>query len=418
MELESSETVCTYLNLSMTPTCSPFLNHPVVKILAGVGILLGAFSGLPGAAETKSITSRPTPEKEFRLFVGIDVKVMHDEEFVTVSDFVNDRAHLDIEEAPQLPLHLLQNIKFVHATKLSRNPISIGEIETEETWGKETDAGDWMRQQAALQGYGSDQVDMLNQNVADAIGKPSGVVTNPDGSTVDLGDPLGEALDAQQAFTTQNSQLMNSDFYADRVQGQQSGGHDALIIHTTLSSPVPVVGAYVVGVTRVRTDQQGVTDVVFFRELDSLGPEPRKIRIRQDDMPRGFEIQSIDLHVYREGQELVSDQSEKQFALTRDEALEYLALDRISSHRGETLPAEPAWALAPAALFASDRPREFDFPLSVHVDAKGRVTKVDESVVVPGQIAEVVSDLMFLPAIENGRAVESVAQINLRDFFR
>ena len=412
MELKSSETVCTYLNLPMTPTCLPLLN------LAGVGILLGAFSGLPGAAETKSITSRPSPEKAFRLFVGIDVKVMHDEEFVTVTDFVNQRAHLDTKRSPEMPLHLLQNIKFVHATKLSRNPISIGDIETEFAWGTEADAGDWMRQQAALQGYGADQIDLLNQSVANAVGKPSGVETLPDGSTIDHGDPLGDALNAQQAFTTQNSQLMNSDFYADRVQGQEGGGHNALIIETTISSPVPIASAYLVGVTRVRTDLEGVNDVVFFREIGSLGPDPRNIRIRQDDMPRGFEVQKIDLHVYREGQELVSDQSEKQFALTRDEALEYLTLDRISSRRGETLPAEPAWALAPAALFASDRPRDFDFPLSVHVDAKGRVTKVDESVVVPGQIADVVSDLMFLPAIENGMAVDSIAQINLSDFFR
>ena len=82
------------------------------------------------------------------------------------------------------------------------------------------------------------------------------------------------------------------------------------------------------------------------------------------------------------------------------------------------MPAEPAWSLAPAELLASEQPNEFDFPLTVHVDAKGHVTRVDESTIVPGQISQIVGDLMFFPATENGAAIASVAQINLRDFFR
>ena len=54
----------------------------------------------------------------------------------------------------------------------------------------------------------------------------------------------------------------------------------------------------------------------------------------------------------------------------------------------------------------------------MHVDAKGHVIKIDETSIVPGQIGEIINDLMFMPAIENGVAVSSQAQVNLRDFFQ
>ena len=74
--------------------------------------------------------------------------------------------------------------------------------------------------------------------------------------------------------------------------------------------------------------------------------------------------------------------------------------------------------MAPSELLASKRPKDFDFPLTLDIDAKGRVTRVDESTIVPGQISQIVGELMFFPAIENRAAIASMAQVNLRDFFR
>ena len=235
---------------------------------------------------------------------------------------------------------------------------------------------------------------------------------------VDFGDPTGDAVQNLNNFTTNFGDLTNPGARAGDSDDWNEGEHDALIIKTSISSPHAVADAYVVGIVRIKTREDGPSDVVFFQEIGSLGPTAKKLHIRKDNMPTGFELVDIDLHVYREGQELVSNQSPKQFALTRDEALEYLALERVSGNRGMTLPAKPAWSLAPSALLASERPGDFDFPLTVHVDAKGHVIKIDETSIVPGQIGEIINDLMFMPAIENGVAVSSQAQVNLRDFFQ
>ena len=383
-----------------------------------LGLTVGLASASLAAVKTHSVNSQPTPERDIRLFVGIDIKALWQDEFATVTDYTNQRARLDAPSRPALPTSRLERVQFIHATKLSSNPLEFSEVETEFAKGTAQDLGEWMRRQSALQSYADDQVNILNQGVAASAGKPSGEQVQPDGSVVDFGDPTGDAVQNLNNFTTNFGDLTNPGARAGDSDDWNEGEHDALIIKTSISSPHAVADAYVVGIVRIKTREGGPSDVVFFQEIGSLGPTAKKLHIRKDNMPTGFELVDIDLHVYREGQELVSNQSPKQFALTRDEALEYLALERVSGNRGMTLPAKPAWSLAPSALLASERPGDFDFPLTVHVDAKGHVIKIDETSIVPGQIGEIINDLMFMPAIENGVAVSSQAQVNLRDFFQ
>ncbi|MDB4473783.1 hypothetical protein N9023_02155 [Opitutaceae bacterium] len=385
-------------------------------ILPGLGLTMAAAPETP-VTSPHSVASRPTPAKDFRLFVGIDIKAFWGDDFATVTDFVNDRARLDSPDRPALPLNRLERVGFEHSTKLSRNSIEISEIETELASGTDSDVQESMRRQSTLQSYADDQIDILNQNVAESFGKPSGEQVQPDGSVVDFGDPSGDAVMNLNNFTANYSSMANPAFHTSNLDATADGKHNALIIKTTISSPQPIADAYLVGLVRVSTLAEGLKNVIFFRDLGSIDSTPKPLRIRKDNMPEGFELKDIDLHVYREGQEIASGLSEKQFALTREEALEYLTLARISSNRGKTLPAEPAWSLAPSELLASQRPKDFDFPLTVHVDAKGRVIRVDESTIVPGQISQIVGELMFFPAIKNGAAIESVAQVNLRDFF-
>tara|TARA_B110000483_G_scaffold98576_2_gene120889 strand:+ start:1465 stop:2604 length:1140 start_codon:yes stop_codon:yes gene_type:complete len=379
---------------------------------------VGLASASLAAVKTHSVNSQPTPERDIRLFVGIDIKALWQDEFATVTDYTNQRARLDAPSRPALPTSRLERVQFIHATKLSSNPLEFSEVETEFAKGTAKDLGEWMRRQSALQSYADDQVNILNQGVAASAGKPSGEQVQPDGSVVDFGDPTGDAVQNLNNFTTNFGDLTNPGARAGDSDDWNEGEHDALIIKTSISSPHAVADAYVVGIVRIKTREGGPSDVVFFQEIGSLGPTAKKLHIRKDNMSTGFELVDIDLHVYREGQELVSNQSPKQFALTRDEALEYLALERVSGNRGMTLPAKPAWSLAPSALLASERPGDFDFPLTVHVDAKGHVIKIDETSIVPGRIGEIINDLMFMPAIENGVAVSSQAQVNLRDFFQ
>lgn len=366
-----------------------------------------------------TIESRPSPERNYRLFVGVDVKVLHQDDFTPVADFANHTAVLAGDTRARIPTHLIDRIRFDHATKIARASIRLDAITTDRDYSAGANPR-WtqMQAQAAVQAQREDRLSTLQRGITIAAGTPqSAAVTLPDGTTVS-DNSLAKAVAEYSNFANASSKQADTAYFVGQASADAADdAFDSIVVRTTVSAPQPIVDAYIVGVARIRVDD-ALSDVIFFHEVAEIGPEPREIRMRKDGLPPGFEVDSVVLHVYRQGQELVTDQSEKQFALTRDEALEYLTLERLSSHRGETLPASPAWSLAPDALLASRNPEEFDLPMTVQVDERGRVLAIDTPARVPPRIADVATEVVFLPAIENGVAVAGTARLNLRDFFR
>ncbi|GAB5558373.1 MAG: hypothetical protein SynsKO_00200 [Synoicihabitans sp.] len=412
------------------------MNYPTSLRRLGFTLAIATLApaALTAESQPRSVNSQAAPARDFRLFVGLDIQALWNEEFATVTDYVNNRARLDAPDRPALPTSRLEGVRFQHTTKLSRNIISLDEIETEFAHGTQQDVGAWMRQQVAIQTATADQTDLISATVGRAqlaatttnTGTSSTVNSSGRREAGTTGTSESSASNPTMNQLTrdlnnlqdQNTALDETGAFDDEVYGLESSTHDALIITAKISSPTPVADAYLVGLARIRTEEKKSQDVIFFRDIGNLDSSPKDLRIRKNDMPPGFKLLDLDLHIFREGQEIPSDKSEKQFALTRDETLEYLTLDRVSSNRGKTLPPTPVWSLAPAPLLATEGPRRFDFPITVHVDAKGRVTEFDESVIVPEQIAELARDLPFMPALKDGVPVSGIARINLSDFYQ
>ena len=380
---------------------------------------------LSARSPQRTVESRTSPDREYRLFVGVDIKIHHDDDFGIVTDFKDSIAQIDGSDDARIDVRQASRVRFEPNTKVGRAPIKISDVETRRAFSARNDPRrQWVSRQVQVQAYQQDQLadqvrilgnaaQYSGNGMAQAGGGASGGGTPFYNPTIDKAD---RALAAFKADTAARS---DDQFYAQRGHDEEanSAQQDALVVEAMISSPQPIADAYVVGIARVQ--KEGVqSDIIFFDDLGSLGPEPRKIAVRKDGLPTDIEVLDVSLHVFREGQELVSDQSDKQFALTRDEALEYLTLAHTSSHRGETLAAQPAWSLAPSALFAADDADRFDYPLRVSVDDRGRVTAIDENAVLPPAIRSIVEDLVFIPALSHGVAVASDTSFNLRDFFR
>lgn len=391
-----------------------FFSHRLIS----AAVLLAGLTALNADAAPHSVSSQAAPAREFRLFVGVDLKVLDEGEMHEISDFDKRRAILEGPEKKQIDESDLGSIQFVPTTKLSRRPLTIANIDVRRGFSITEDAKmDSMISQNNLQTYSQDRLQQLELSVISAAAfGPSGPI-EVDGQVIDVPD-VREALNEFQDFQRDNAITSDDEFFTQNDGREDPEKFNAIMITAEVSSPVPVADTYAVCIARIRTDEARSRDMIIFHEIGQLTPEPRAIEIQKPGLPPGFEVLEIDLHVFCEGQELVSDQSEKQFALTRDEAIEYLVLERVSSHRGQSLPAEPAWSLAPPALLGSDTPEDFDIPLPVHIDKRGRVTKIDESTIAPAPIAEIVSVMFFLPAIHDGTAVPSTTQINLASFFR
>ncbi len=156
--------------------------------------------------------------------------------------------------------------------------------------------------------------------------------------------------------------MTNDAVFTDELVSQNKDKSIAMLITAEISSPVHIDDACIVGVATISTDESPEEQVLFFNRVGALGKKSRRIRIIKQGLPAEFKVRDVEIHVYRNGQELVSNQSSKQYSLTQDQVHESLTIERVSRNRGKTIDPEPAWSLAPPELFASTKEREFDYP--------------------------------------------------------
>ncbi|GAB5558372.1 MAG: hypothetical protein SynsKO_00190 [Synoicihabitans sp.] len=392
------------------------------KLLAGSFFVSGILS-LSAQEDAKKPTpeSEPSTGVEYRLFVGLDVEVGQDDEYALVEGYVNNRVHTE-NSSSLVSLRNVDDVRFTRKTKLSRNPLTIEKLHAEQIAANVHAARDAMRNQQALDAFRDSQISAMDANLRKSM---AGGPESEDGGGAASAHTLPEAeagggITSQTEiddFNAMTGKLSNDSVYADELISSNKDKETALLITAEISSPNRIIDAYIVGTASISTNDSPEEEVIFFSRVGKIDNRPRRVRIIKQGMPGEFKVRDVKMHVYRNGQELVSDQSDKQYALTREQAYQYLTLERVSRNRGKTIDPEPAWSLAPPELFAAAKEREFDYPLTVHVDAHGKVTGIDPNKFVPEKIVRIVKELPFYPGLINGRAVDSTALVNLARFF-
>lgn len=371
--------------------------------------LLGGLSMIPATAAPREVSSRSEPEREFRLFVGMDVKVAKEQHYALVEGYVNNRVRTDLTSG-LLSLRNIDDIRFGYSTKVSRATLQIDNVQTEQIEGTVKAAMDALRNQAALANFTEERSAALQTNLNE-------LSADFDPNNEEQVSAVMAAQTASNNFQMDAAKMTNEADFVDQVKRTETDEPTALSITAQISSPHPIADAYIIGVARISSDKSVADDVLFFKEAGRLSSKPKQIQIIREGLPKNFEVLDVRMHIYRNGQELATNQSQKQFALTRAEALEFLGLLHTSENRGKSLPPEPVWALAPPELFAQSRPDAFNYPLTIEVDAQGQVVAIDENTIATPAVREAVKELVFFPALEAGVPVAGVAHINLQDFF-
>ena len=390
------------------------MSHRTTAHLLSLAIIGTGALSLPAADQVLSAEPVANTGTEYRLFVGLDVEVGEGDEYALVEGYVNNRVHTDGSKG-LVSLRNVDDVRFTHKTKISRNPLTIENLHTEQISANVHAARDAMRNQQSLNAYRNQMTAGLISDLR-AAGDPE---IGADGAPVVNLSPESNqgALDAQAALSDFGS-MTNESTFTDEIIGRDNDKSTAMLITAEVSSPTHIDDAYIVGVATISTDESPEEEVIFFNRIGSLDQKPRRVRIIKQGLPNKFKVRDVKIHVYRNGQELVSNQSSKQYALTREQVYEYLTLERVSQNRGKSMDPEPAWSLAPQELFATAKANAFDYPLTVHVDAHGKVTGIDPNKFVPGKVVKVVMELPFYPGLENGQAIASNTLVNLASFFR
>lgn len=110
--------------------------------------------------------------------------------------------------------------------------------------------------------------------------------------------------------------------------------------------------------------------------------------------------------------------SENRAALTRDEAHEYLKIEHQSAHKADTVSAQMVLKKLPADWATHPRDRSFDQTFYVKVDKAGHPLEVFEDETCETKATNpyyeaTLHDQLFLPALENGKPVDSVVPMKL-----
>ncbi len=384
---------------------------------------------LPLTAQTKPrvISSQPAPARTHQLFVGVDLYVAADSQMMQVHNIIDGNILAVSDQGIPTRLDRTGGFRWKLVPKVSNEDATITQLEFESAYSPGRDPQlAWMGRQLSLMSYQQDQLAQADRlrSVPPATSTPA---TLPNGQTVAVGPNPAEvqsSLDQQlRGLATEADQLRHMtdpSFGAQEIRHREDTAQpDAVRLEFRASAPTRLANAYCVALVRLRLPDGRIEDANFYQAIGELGPKPRKISLLQTGLPLGAEVLDVKLHLFNNGKELATNLSPKRFDLTAAEARQYLLLDHTANHRGQTLPAQAVWELAPAALKAADRPGPYDQPVQVNIDADGQLTgfAVDSQIITPEQ-REIIAQLVFLPALDNGQPIASTLTLNLADYFR
>lgn len=205
-----------------------------------------------------------------------------------------------------------------------------------------------------------------------------------------------------------------------RVPIGAEGSFDAINVNFEVSATRALARPFVVIEAEYRAADAAPGKLarwLYARALGPVGSTPTKIAVTQGGFPPGFELQSVQLHLYDRGEEIATNVSSKRVALSRTEAYDYVVMDYLGSHRGDTLPAAPAMGHLPADFPAKLQSGQLKSPVYVKVSPTGKPLASFRDPACAKQVEDpyvqsVVANLFFKPALDQGKPIEGVATVD------
>ncbi len=394
----------------------------------------------PAAAKSKA---PPAGSQPYVLYMRTDVSVEQHKKLYPVKD-VSGRTFIVADGTQLVTVPMVgepHRIEFGHALTLARTSASLSDLVTERAYTPANDPKmkrqrDAVRAEAAM----GDKASLAEGKYIAALNKNYVAVNadarNADGTPVTGAAAAAAALD--QAAIVQAAEAFNSMSQAEtlRESNLASGAFarlaaeddlaqemfDAVSIRFTVSSETYLEKPYLVAITRFHTrdDKPGeARSAVYARALEPIGSKPTGVDVLQGGMPPGFEIEEVQVHLYDNGREIPTEVSPKRVPLSRDDAFEYLKIEYLAGHKGDTLIATPALGRPTKEQRLQLPPNQWKavYYAKVSKDGVPLGTYTDEACTQPaeGLVGELVKNVRYYPALEKGQQVEGTARLSLRE---
>jgi hypothetical protein len=408
-----------------TPSRIP---HPAG--FSGLILPLAAILAIAPSLSAATLDPAATEPKTHTLFMGADFDVQLKRSFYRVRDVSGGSVVIRVnDEEVRLPMNEGPvNMKVVQSLKLTKTSAVIVDLKGDRAYTPATNpvrkflreqpggAAHLRANQAQIQSYTAQQGVAGARNSGAPAAVSASIVAQAEQQAATAGNNFSSALAAE------GSDANSIGTYSAKMEEELAKQlFDAVAVTFEVSSPQPLDHPYVVIVAqyRERDEKLGAAhNWIYARALEPIDPKPRKIRLLQGGLPPGFELLKFKLHLYDRGREIATNVAENRVPLTREEAFQYLKIEYITGHKDTTLPPTAAMGRLPSDLPSRLTGEQIARTLFVKVSKDGLPGEVffDESCsqkVDDPDIMSVIRDFRFRPALDQGRAVDGIARLNL-----
>jgi hypothetical protein len=374
----------------------------VAALMAGTGALGGGTDATPA-------------ETPFTIFVGVDLLVPEGKEFHPMQRYLRESVEVLVDGHFKLiPIRKLKNLRVDREPKISRMTATITELRVERAYSTNNDPRNrWASAETGLVGGENEAVDMAVRTLVEAEFQAQAGGGNPS-----TDETVKQARrDLESVTSTPRSDFSDPAFYEGKIQDElQQELFDAIEVAFRVSADEVLNDCYMVMICDLFEPRAPKIIVrwIYLRHLGAIGPDPRRIWVKNGGFPPGFTLQRHEVHLYLPGRELATNLSEKSVQIAESDAFQFLNLQYIAEHKGETLRPVVAWNNLPAG-FAAGLPEELlTQPIWADVDANGVVVSSSAS----SETRDLVKLIRFHPALEEGKPVPGRVKIILSDYVR
>lgn len=399
---------------------SPSPVHRAARIVFFVALAplgLGTATAIAaGAAPANATTAAP---KTHVLFMGADITVEKDKEFHRVEDVT--ASSLIIKPAGK-PVAVPQlrglDLRINESLKIARTNVGISRLKTERAYTPDADP---FRKLAAVSHLAA------SQSAATDLARGTVLTLQTQGAGGPTGGTMGAALAAAEGAVDAANLESSRQIYDTGSHAVQAGTEEARELFDAIRFSFEVTPERdlekpyyaVIALIRDRDSKPGqVRKWAYVKSLDAINAgEPKKVSVLQGGLPSGYILESCEVHLYNQGEEVATNLSRRRVPLSEDEALEYRIIEYVGANKGRTLPAALATTLT-SDLRAQLGSNSLSETHHVRVAKNGRVVGVfrDAAGRQPRQDARLeaaLQTLRFKPALQAGKPVESVVALNL-----
>lgn len=377
--------------------------------LGGLACVSGAWA-LPASGETAE-----TAAKDYTMFVGDDLAVRDAKGRSPVvgvdgnTVLVRDRAAVK-----KVPLPGIQGLSYERGVKLSSLSADVNDVKV--SFSSDAANQAWFNATSVQMALQDHAVGMRDRAGADMRRLTTFMGPEMENNVAEAQAKMIAGIDEAGGVAAM------SQMYGEETNRNTAlAGNDTVKVTFAVSSPRTLGKGYVALLAEYE-NQGAVERGISIKEFDRLDAKPRKFTLHQRGLPPGAFLKSYRIAVYADGQEVATNLSERRTAVTKDEAHKFYLLQYLVANKGQTRGPSMIAMVPKPQLKAAAREVELPAEIFVKVDKSGAALSLStdrsgQSKVSP-ETERFMTNLRFLPALENGTPIEGSVRLAATDVLR